>query len=54
MADFWPTADQDPAATPTVVEFARIWRKMPKVVYSRTLERAEWKPVQRLGEVRMT
>jgi dihydrofolate reductase len=42
MADFWPTADQGPAATPTVVEFARIWRDMPKVVYSRTLERAEW------------
>ena len=42
MAEFWPTADQDPAATATVVEFARIWRDMPKVVYSRTLERADW------------
>ncbi len=42
MAEFWPTADQDPAAPPTVVEFARIWRDMPKVVYSRTLERADW------------
>ncbi len=42
MAEFWPTADQDPAATPTVVEFARIWRDMPKVVYSRTLDRADW------------
>ncbi len=42
MGDFWPTADQGPAATATVVEFARIWREMPKVVYSRTLERAEW------------
>ena len=42
MAQFWPTADQDPAATPTVVEFAQIWRDMPKVVYSRTLERADW------------
>ena len=42
MARFWPTADQDPAATPTVVEFAQIWRDMPKVVYSRTLERADW------------
>ena len=41
MADFWPTADQDPAAPPTIVEFARIWREMPKVVYSRTLERAD-------------
>jgi dihydrofolate reductase len=42
MAGFWSTADRDPAATPTVVEFAQIWRDMPKVVYSRTLERAEW------------
>jgi dihydrofolate reductase len=42
MAEFWPIADQDPAATLTVVEFARIWRNMPKVVYSRTLERADW------------
>lgn len=42
MAEFWPTADQDPDATPTVVEFARIWRDMPKVVYSRTLGRADW------------
>jgi len=25
-----------------VVEFARIWRDMPKIVYSRTLERADW------------
>ena len=42
MADFWPTADQDPAAPPAVVEIARIWRDMPKVVYSRTLQRAAW------------
>jgi len=42
MAQFWPTADQDPTAPPAVVEFARIWRDMPKVVYSRTLDRADW------------
>ncbi|MGH9055313.1 MAG: dihydrofolate reductase family protein [Acidimicrobiales bacterium] len=42
MAEFWPTADQDPAATPDFVEFARIWRDVPKVVYSRTLKRADW------------
>jgi hypothetical protein len=41
-AEFWPTADQAPAATPTVVEFGQIWRDMPKVVYSQTLERADW------------
>ena len=42
MARAWPTADQDPASTPPMVEFARIWRDMPKVVYSKTLERADW------------
>lgn len=42
MDDYWPTADQAPDATPLVVEFARIWREMPKVVYSRTLEHADW------------
>jgi len=42
MAGFWPTADQDPASTPPMVEFARIWRDMPKIVYSRTLDRADW------------
>ena len=42
MAKFWPTADQDPTAAPTIVEFARIWRDMPKVVYSRTLEHVSW------------
>jgi dihydrofolate reductase len=38
---FWETADQDPSATEPVVEFARIWRDTPKVVFSRTLERVE-------------
>ena len=42
MAGFWPTADQDPASPGPVAEFARIWRDMPKIVYSRTLERADW------------
>ncbi|QDY90955.1 dihydrofolate reductase [Arthrobacter sp. UKPF54-2] len=42
MAGYWPTADRDPASTPPEVEFAGIWREMPKIVYSRTLERADW------------
>lgn len=42
MADFWPTADRDPDSTAPMVEFAGIWREMPKVVYSRTLQRADW------------
>ena len=42
MAAFWPTADDDPASTEPMVEFAQIWRDMPKIVFSRTLERADW------------
>ncbi|MFD9333124.1 dihydrofolate reductase family protein [Streptomyces sp. NPDC060028] len=42
MAEFWPTADADPAASEPVAEFAGIWRSMPKYVYSRTLEHADW------------
>lgn len=42
MAAYWPTADADPDASPVTAEFARIWRDIPKAVYSRTLERADW------------
>lgn len=45
MAGFWPTADQDPASTEPMREFAGIWRDMPKIVYSRTLPRADWNAV---------
>ncbi|UUU38908.1 dihydrofolate reductase family protein [Streptomyces sp. NBC_00162] len=42
MADFWPTADADPANAGPMAEFAGIWRDMPKYVYSRTLQQAGW------------
>jgi dihydrofolate reductase len=42
LAAFWPTADTDPDASAITVEFAGIWREIPKVVYSRTLEKADW------------
>jgi dihydrofolate reductase len=42
MAQFWPTADEDPANAGPVAEFSRIWREMPKIVYSTTLEKADW------------
>jgi dihydrofolate reductase len=42
MAAYWPTADKDPTCTPRVAAFARLWREMPKIVFSRTLEGAEW------------
>jgi dihydrofolate reductase len=42
MASFWPTADQDPSSTAAMVEFSRIWRDKPKIVFSRTLDHADW------------
>lgn len=42
MAAYWPTADAAPGATPVEREFARIWREMPKVAYSKTLTSAGW------------
>jgi dihydrofolate reductase len=38
---YWETAEQDPAAGEVEREFAGIWKPIPKVVFSRTLERVE-------------
>lgn len=40
MEGYWPTADEDPDISPVMADFARIWRDMPKFVYSRTLTTA--------------
>jgi dihydrofolate reductase len=40
MNAYWPTADQDPDASPPEVEFSRMWRETPKVIYSKTYEYA--------------
>jgi dihydrofolate reductase len=37
MSSHWPTADQQPGATPAAIEFAGRWRDMPKVVFSSTI-----------------
>lgn len=42
MAEYWPTADTNPSAPGYEVEFARIWKNMPKIVFSKTLERVAW------------
>ncbi|BBX15485.1 deaminase [Mycolicibacterium duvalii] len=42
MAAYWPTADAAPDATPLIIDFARVWRDMPKLVFSRTLESVDW------------
>lgn len=42
MTGYWPTAASDPSATPAEVDFARIWKDMPKVVFSTTLTEVGW------------
>lgn len=37
MNSHWPTADQQPGATPAHIEYAGRWRDMPKVVFSSTI-----------------
>lgn len=42
MSAFWPTADENPSAPSYVIEYARIWKKASKVVFSKTLDRVDW------------
>ncbi|MEW2394574.1 dihydrofolate reductase family protein [Streptomyces sp. NPDC046862] len=42
MAAYWPTADREKDVTKHVADFAVIWRNMPKLVFSRTLQHAQW------------
>jgi hypothetical protein len=42
MSAYWPTAGKTPDASPLIVDFAHIWRDMPKVVFARTLEPVDW------------
>jgi dihydrofolate reductase len=38
---YWDTADQNPSAAEHELEFARIWQRLPKIVFSRTLTEVE-------------
>ncbi len=38
---YWETADENPSAPEHELEFARIWKSMPKIVFSTTLEQVE-------------
>src|SRR3954462_11094257 len=39
MEAVWPTADQNPDCPPTESELAGIWRAVPEIVFSRTLQK---------------
>jgi dihydrofolate reductase len=38
---YWETVDEDSSAPEHVLEFARIWQALPKIVFSKTLETVE-------------
>jgi dihydrofolate reductase len=38
---YWESADQDPSTAGPVLEFARIWQQVPKIVFSNTLDQVE-------------
>jgi dihydrofolate reductase len=41
LMTYWETAEEEPSASDYEREFARIWKAMPKIVFSTTLERVE-------------
>jgi dihydrofolate reductase len=42
MVDYWPTEEARTSNLGYIAEYARIWRDMPKVVFSKSLNRVEW------------
>jgi dihydrofolate reductase len=38
---YWETADENPSLSEHMLEFARIWKGLPKIVFSTTLEKVE-------------
>ena len=42
MSSYWPTAHTDPAVTETGLEFQRQWLRIPKIVFSSTLDSVDW------------
>src|SRR5256886_14552451 len=47
---YWETAEQNPSARDYELEFARIWRETPKIVFSSTLEKVEGNATLARGE----
>jgi dihydrofolate reductase len=43
FGSYWPTVVNNPASTETDIKFSRWLDDIPKVVFSKTLEKAEWK-----------
>jgi dihydrofolate reductase len=42
MAAGWSTLEEDPSAEQYMKEYARLWKSMPKIVFSTTLKQVGW------------
>ena len=42
MTAFWPTEEAEQSDLPYIADYAHIWKDMPKIVFSKTLEKVEW------------
>ena len=42
MAGYWPKAAENPTTPKLEIEYARIWKDMKKIVFSRTLKKVDW------------
>jgi len=48
---YWETADEQPSVAEHELEFARIWKQLPKIVFSTTLTRVEGNATLASGSV---
>ena len=48
---YWETAEQDPSLSEVAREFGGIWKPLPKIVFSSTLERVEGNATLASGDV---
>jgi len=51
MSAYWPSADQDPAASELDREYSRVWKQMPKVVVSKSLTHVDWNSTLMRGDL---
>ncbi len=42
MAGYWPTINESSQVPDVELEFARLWKKHPKIVFSTTLDKVNW------------
>jgi dihydrofolate reductase len=51
MAKYWPRAEENPLAPEFEIEYARIWKRKKKIVFSKTLTQVYWNSVLFEGNI---